>query len=230
MSATQFRDQLAISCRYHKEPCGLPAVCDGCGAPFSLHHGLNCAKGDLVKRGLNDLRDSDARLADAAWGGDSVEPVMVRENDWQGRQALRADWLARGVWEGNKVAFFDNRIIDADAPSYVRANLSWEASAKRAAAAAKKKYHQAAEDVRGSFTPLVCSTDGAFHNEYASYQKRLAYCLSRKWDKSFSCVMAWVHVRFQLAVIRAVDLRLRGTRRRIQGYGLSDGVAIGIGY
>ena len=77
MSATQFRDQLAISCRYHKEPCGLPAVCDGCGAPSSLQHGLDCAKGDLVKRGLNDLRDSDALLADAAWGGDSVEPVMV---------------------------------------------------------------------------------------------------------------------------------------------------------
>ena len=32
LSATQFCDQLAI--RYHRELAGLPAQCDGCGAPF----------------------------------------------------------------------------------------------------------------------------------------------------------------------------------------------------
>ena len=48
MSATQFQDQLAI--RYHHEPSGLPASCDGRGAPFSLQHGLDCAKGGLVKK------------------------------------------------------------------------------------------------------------------------------------------------------------------------------------
>ena len=38
-------------------------------------------KGGLVKKGQNDLRDSDARLADIAWGGVVVEPVLVEEND-----------------------------------------------------------------------------------------------------------------------------------------------------
>ena len=66
MTATQFYDQLAI--RYHHKPSGLPAVCDGCGKPFSLQHGLDCAKGGLVKKGHNDLRDSEARLAELAWG------------------------------------------------------------------------------------------------------------------------------------------------------------------
>ena len=127
-------------------------------------------------------------------------------------------------------AFFDNRIIDADAPSYVQANLSWEATASRVASAKKKKYRLAAEEVRGSFTPLVCSTDGALHREYAAYLKRIAFCLSSKWEKPYAQVMGWVRIRTQFAIFRAVDLRLRGTRRSIQGMFLSDGAAVGVGY
>ena len=70
------------------------------------------------------------------------------------------------------MAFFDNRIVDADAPSYVQANLSWDAVANRAASAKKAKDRSAAEELRASFTPLVCSTEGVLHHEYAAYQKR----------------------------------------------------------
>ena len=228
MSATQFRDQLVI--RYHHEPSGLPASCDGCGAPFSLQHGLDCAKGGLVKKGHNDLRDSDARIADVACGGVAIEPILVPENDNKGRPMLQADWMVRGVWEGNRVAFFDNRIIDADAPSYAKANLLWESVSARAANAKKSKYRLAAEELRGSFTPLVCSTDGVLHREYIAYQKRLACRLASKWQKPFSAVMAWVRIHTQFAIFWSVDLRLRGTHRRIWGLGLQDGAAIGVGH
>ena len=184
---------------------------------FSLQHGLDCAKGGLVKKGHNDLHDSDARIADVAWGGVAIEPILVPENDKKGRPMLQADWMVRGVWEGNRVAFFDNRIIDADAPSYARANLSWESVSARAASAKKTKYRLAAEELRGSFSPLVCSTDGVLHREYAAYQKRLACRLTSKWQKPFSAVMAWVHIHMQFVICRSVDLRVRGTRRRILG-------------
>ena len=66
------------------------------------------------------------------------------------------------------------------------------------------------------------------HQEYVAFQKRLAARLATKWEKSFSQVLNWVRVRTQFSIIRAVDLRLRGTRRRIWGLGLQDGAAIGV--
>ena len=113
------------------------------------------------------------------------------------------------------MALFDNRIVDANAPSYQRS--SWDAIARKAAEAKRKKYAQASEDLRSSFTPHVCSTDAVLHRENMAYQKRLASRLATKWDKFYSVVVAWVRVQTQFAIIRAVDLRLRGTRRRLVG-------------
>ncbi len=222
LSATQFRDQLAL--RYHHTPASFPALCDGCGADFTVQHALDCKKGGLVKRGHNDVRDNDVRLAELAWGGVTVEPVLVPEDDRTGHPSLQADWSVRGVWEGNRQAFFDNRITDADAPSYLAANLSWETIAKRAVHEKKKKYSSVVEELRGSITPLVCSTDCVLHTEYAAYQRRLASRLAAKWERPYSAVMAWVRVRTQFAIIRAVDLRIRGRRRRLTGLSFDEGL------
>ena len=73
MSSTQFQDQLAI--RYGREPNYVPACCDGCYARFTLQHGLNCPEGGLVKKGHDDMRDNNAKLADIAFGGVQIEPV-----------------------------------------------------------------------------------------------------------------------------------------------------------
>ena len=90
-----------------------------------MQHGLDCAKGGVVKKGHNDLRDSDALLADETWGGVVIEPVLVPENDRTQHPSLQADWSVRGVWEGNREAFLGNRIIDTDAPSFVSPYISW---------------------------------------------------------------------------------------------------------
>ena len=76
------------------------------------------------------------------------------------------------------MAFFDNQIIDANTPSYTHS--SWEAIANRTASSKKeKKCKSAAEELQGSFTSLMCSTDAVLNREYA-YQKRLASCLASK--------------------------------------------------
>ena len=94
-----------------------------------------------------------------------IEPVLVPGNDRTQHPSLQADWSVRGVWESNRVAFFNNRIIDADAPSYVFSNTSWQALANRPANQKKAKYERVVEELHGSITPLVCSTDGVLHHE-----------------------------------------------------------------
>ena len=112
-----------------------------------------------MKHDHDDLHDNDAKLADLAWGRVSLEPIIPLVDIRAEQPSRQADWMVREVWEGNWVEFFDIRIVDADAPSYVKANLSWEAVANQDVAAKKAKCHFAIEDLRGSFTPLVCSTD-----------------------------------------------------------------------
>ena len=223
LTAQQFRDQLAL--RYGKKPVGLCDKCDGCGAPFSVQHGLNCLKGGLVKKGHDQLRDKCVALSDLAWGGVNVEPV-VKEQTGRLKQELRADFSIRGVWEAQKVAYFDNRIVNADAPSRVERNISWETSLQSAANEKKNKYKFACEEVRASFTPLVCNTNGCFHREAVAFMKRMATKLGSKWDKSYSEFMGWIRVNLQFALIKAVDLRLRGSKKVFRRLGLEDGAGI----
>ena len=140
-------------------------------------------------------------------------------------------WIAhvckRTGWYGEfgKAAgcFLTNASFDGDAPSYLQANTTWEATSNRAAKAKKTKYQGLAEELRASFTPLVCSTDCVLHTEYTAFQKRLAQKLATKWQRPYSVIMAWVRAQTQLAIIRAVFLWLRGTRRRIVSFHLQDG-------
>ena len=61
--------------------------------------------------------------------------------------------------------------------------------------------------------------------------KRVAAALAGKWGKSYEEVMCWVRIRLQFALIRAVDLRLRGgSRKAFHGFGLMDGAGMGLVY
>ena len=54
----------------------------------------------------------------------------------------------------------------------------------------------------------------------------VAAALAGEWRKSYEEVMCWVRIRLQFALIRAVDLRLRGSRVRFHGAGFNDGAGL----
>ncbi|KAL7532246.1 hypothetical protein ACHAWF_004097, partial [Thalassiosira exigua] len=61
LSAEEWRDNAQL--RYGIRPSGLCDRCDGCGAGFSVEHGLSCKKGGLVGLRHDVVRDEAGELA-----------------------------------------------------------------------------------------------------------------------------------------------------------------------
>ena len=74
LSPREFRNGLAN--RYQKPLLQMPGTCDGCGALFSLEHGLNCANGGNLIRRHNEVGDVTGQLAALAFPHVTKEPVV----------------------------------------------------------------------------------------------------------------------------------------------------------
>ena len=143
---------------------------------------------------------------------------------------LQARWIGWGLWEGSQVPSIDYCIVDADAPSYVQDNLSWEARAKRAVSAKKSKYGSSAGELQANFTLLCFPQRESFIVNMqltrsgwpAALPESVKSCSPSPWHGCAS-------IRTQFSLFRSVDLCLRGTRQRICGLGLHDEAAIGAG-
>ena len=93
--------------------------------------------------------------------------------------------------------FFDVRVVDSDANSYlhrdVRAVLSSIEHTK------KQKYSQAADMINASFTPFVVTVG----LEAKTFICHLAAAI---WHKSYSEVLGYVRARMLFAVLRAIRI------------------------
>lgn len=216
LSPAQFQDALCL--RYSKPLPSLGASCDGCGATMNAMHALNCKTGGLVKQGHDQIRDVLAGMSRQAYRGVVVEPVM-REGT-EAEPGLVADIRIQGVWERERASFYDLRVVNADAASY--SSRPWESVAEEAARAKHRKYDAAAEDLRASFVPLITSCEGVLHKEFQVFLKRLIESLADKWTKPRSAVASFVRTKLQMATIRAVSLRLRGSRKTLRSAARED--------
>ena len=222
LTAQEFRDALAI--RYKKPLLSIPPFCDGCGSPSSLDHFLICKKGGLITQRHNEVRDAIEDLASLVWSSVKREPIVKNAHDDDSGEVLIADLCVWGVWLPQAEALFDIRMIDTDAQSY----LGWSPTQVISVAEneKKRKYLDAAAACRAHFTPLCFSVDGVAGSEAASFLKRLAYCLSACWERSYADIMYWIRARLSFAILRATVLCVRGSRTRWRCLGLEDGASI----
>ena len=221
LSANEFRDGLAL--RYGKPLLQIPPVCDGCGSAFTVTHALDCRKGGLVTQRHNEVRDVICDLASLVWGQVIREPV-VRDSIDSSNSALVADIGIRGVWQRQAMALFDVRVLDTDAKSYLcHSPQSVLATAEREK---KRKYSDACAAKHVCFTPLCFSVDGLMGVEAKTFMDRLADFLATKWERPYSIVIHWLRIKLSLALLRATNLCLRGTRCKVRSVHMDDGAPI----
>ena len=147
----EFRDALAL--RYRKPLLDLSPFCDGCGAPFTVEHSLDCHVGSLVGRRHNEVRDAVGDLVSLAWGQMTREPVICESSPVDPSSVtLIADLQVRGVWQPWVDVLFNVRVVDTDAPSYC--DRSPQAVLGSAEAEKKRKYLEACLARHAGFTPL----------------------------------------------------------------------------
>ena len=212
LSAEEWRDNARL--RYGLRPVGLCDRCDGCNAPFTIDHAINCKKGGLVNQRHDDARDEAGELAAMALTKSRVsyEPRIhygtgvcaTQEVDQQtGRNATgdeaRGDVAIHGLWKRGETCILDIRVTDTDCRSY-----SSSSSAKvleKATREKKAKYLDACIQRRRSFTPLVYSVDGMACKEALAFEKRVASLLASKLDRRYSEMVGYVHSRMSLSII-----------------------------
>ena len=132
-----------------------------------------------------------------------------------------ADLGVRGVWFPQSEALFDIRIIDTDAQSYLsQPPISVLLTAENE----KKRKYSAASVARRA--QLCFSVDGVAGPEAAFFLKRLAYCLSAKWERSLADVTHWIRAHLAFAILRATVLCVRGSRTQWCCLGLEDSASI----
>ena len=222
LSSNEFRDALCL--RYAKPLLNLPHSCDGCSSVFTTSHALDCKKGGLVTLRHNEIRDVLYDVSSLAWSQVIKEPLVKEAQD--GSDALIGDISIRGVWQPQSTTILDVRVVDSDAPSYVRKPpLQILKTAEREK---KSKYQEACNSIHSSFTPLCMTVDGLLAPETNFFLKRLADRLSTKWDRPYSTVIYWIRTRLSFALLRATNLCIRGTRSKIRTINMEDGAGITI--
>jgi hypothetical protein len=142
----------------------------------------------------------------------------------------RGDILFRGLWKNQHETIVDIRVTDTDSNAYKHLNphdvLQKQEKEKRA------KYLRPCLEQRRSFVPFVVSTDGLLGREAKNLLKQIALRLTAKWEQPYSVVRGFVNARINLAILRATNLCIRGSRvpaskmsKRVQWH---DGAGLGL--
>ena len=165
----------------------------------------------------NVIRDVAADIMTEVCFDVKLEPKLLPVGDVQLEAGTtlqddaRLDISAVGLWRAHERTYFDVRISHPHAPSYAKKPLQTILKA-----AEKEKTRKYADRVlqieRGSFVPLVFSTNGSMGEQCERLHKQLAKIISEKRGEQYSLVMTHIRTRLRIALLKSVLIAVRGYR------------------
>ena len=217
LNKQEFRD--AIFLRYGLSISGLPEHCE-CGQPFSSDHAMICKKGGFVSLRHNEVRDITAEMLNEVCYDVKSEPELIplegenlKYKTANTHERARTDLSARSFWIKGERAFFDIRVFDPVAQSYM--NQSLEQAHAVQEGDKNRSYKERITNVEhASFTPLVFTIAGGMGKQTQKFYCRLADMLADSRCQPKSVVTSYMRCRISFSLLRSAILCLRGTRKQ----------------
>ena len=150
--------------------------------------------------------------------------------DGLGGSERRGDTVVRGFFTQQTDCVTDTKVIDPDAPNYVKKHKHISTLLAAEERAKMKKHKQDCLDNRADFVPLVFSADGCMGEQAKKYLQRVGKVLAGKWEKSYSEVMGFITGRVSMAIARAASMCIRASRNPFKGneWFMQDGAALAV--
>ena len=236
LSAQEWRDGLFL--RFGQTPHQLPATCDGCHAPFSVLHGLECPNGGLIIRRHNTVRDTLGSIAAENYGSSAVRsepqlsttsaptlapghPMLTTPHPIADphtpppppvlEENLKGDLSIEGFIESCTTSIIDVSIVSLDSKSY---RDKKPLSALQGREKAKlRKYQAACESRRETFHPFIASADGMLAPEANAIIDRLATHMHERTQRPLSQTTNFVRIRIAFALVKATHRCLRASHK-----------------
>ena len=206
----------AIALRYCWDLRRLPSYCT-CNNTFTVEHAMNCGTGGYIIRRHNRLRDLFAKaLNDVAYGvhtepmlqpltGECLPDTSNREDE------ARPDIAARGFWQRYAMAFFDVKVFNPFASTYLPRKLEAVFASKETEK--RTAYNERCIQIEhGSFTPLVFSAFGGAGRETSQFISKLIEKLSEKNGMESSVVANYLRTKVSFELVRSQVDCIRGSR------------------
>ena len=219
LNKREFRD--AISLRYRWQLKYLPSICV-CGKKFNVDHAMSCMKGGFIHQRHKDICELSATLLKDVCNDVEIEPPLqpltgeYLQNSANTSEEARLDVSARGFWQRGQCAFFDVRIFNPFAQTYLKQKS--EATFVTNEKQKKRAYNQRVIEIEhGSFSPLVFTPYGGCGREAERFISELSIKLSEKKDIENSIMKHWLRTKISFYLIRSAVLCIRGSRTLRRG-------------
>ena len=218
-SLTKDEFHTAVAIRYGLPISRLPEYCV-CGTNFSVDHSMVCKKGGFISQRHNELRDMTHELLSEVCSNVEKEPLLqplsgevFKYSTTNTRDNARLDLSAEGFWTRGERAFFDVRVFDPVAPSYIDQRLQ---TAHRLHEEQKRRmYEERVINVEhASFTPLIFTIAGGMGKEAQKVYSNIAESIAMSRGQSKSVVVAWMRSKISFSLLRSAVRCVRGTRSK----------------